>query len=880
MTQLNQKNELGDLSRNWHERLKELRLTLAKNHGGSAVKEPSHAVMEVADIKAVPSDNELFVGHVDEEISTEQIFTGTGSFYKSLDKVAIPVYPQPSQPSRSFGPQQMFTMSSGYKHFSIIQIALAAAIFIITAVLCYELFFPGVISTSGTARNLAAPENVAVRSEHKIAEPAAVAPQQSIPKQTVRVEQPELAAEDSAQQQPVSLKIAQTFYLNEKYPQAFEVYQKLYEAISVNPKEELMTDFLRLQMALCLERTADYNQAAIELRTILNSSSPVVRAIAYYHCGLLEIQKEQYLNARTKAYQAIAMLDAVDFNRDWSLSVKRDCYFLAAQALTREVLGLCNADKDLPQNLWGVLSAADDLFINLDEEHIRTLLEAGSQQFKSASLSPQIQRFDNQDGSKTYNVICNGASIEELMTRFAADYKVDLRWDMNPAERGACKQLVYLRMVSATPRQFVTVAAGCTGLLSKMDVKGSLVVYNPSIYSDNSEHIAVLSDEAISLWQEFILKFPDDMRLASVHFAMGLLYTPAQQFSEAIAEYKLVANRFSHSSLAPCALLNSSKIKNSLLNYVGGYEDLRQLVEQFPDSEIASNAYLYYADTAGKANYLEESVRIFIKVYNLALSPESQLVAARGAGINSYNLAEYELAEKWLQQYVTLAAGVPSNELYSAYIYLGKTYLALKKTDVACTTFQYALSGVPAYLSKDEYIESLPVFVDVYIQQGNFARALDLLQHADSPDLTQKESVDILLLKSKALRSMGLLDNALAVIGDRAEYIPDAQLKAEVLFEQSECYFEKGDLEFAQKLLSDVLVLAKPGPLLYETALKLGNVCLKRDQSSQAISVCRQLLELKPSEQVKSRALELLAAAYKQNENYDGATLALLGQWQ
>ena len=433
---------------------------------------------------------------------------------------------------------------------------------------------------------------------------------------------------------------------------------------------------------------------------------------------------------------------------------------------------------------------------------------------------------------------------------------------------------------SATTQQFVTVAAGCTGLVARRDEKGVVNIFNPARYSYVSEHISFLSEEAVSLWQKFLLRFPADTRLANVHFALGLLHTSQGWPTESIAEYKLVANRFSRSSLAPFALLNSSKLKNSLHDYPGGREDLKQLVEQFPDAEIAGKAYLYLADTTAKAGLNTEAARLYRKVYNLSLSSESQSAAALGAGRCSYNMGDCESAAKWLTQYIRLAKDRKNKNLYSAYFLLGKTCLALENSEAACDAFQYALQGGPSRLAKEEYIETISALVGVYMQQGHFVQALDILEDIHSVALSRKESIEILLRKSKVLRAMGLVDKAIAILGDRAEYIPDPQLKAQICFELSDCYIEKGNLDIAHKKLAEVLVLAESGPLSHKIALRLAELCLQLGQNNQAISVCSQLLDLQPSEQIKQKTLDLLAMAYKQQKNYDRAALALLGQWK
>jgi tetratricopeptide (TPR) repeat protein len=123
-----------------------------------------------------------------------------------------------------------------------------------------------------------------------------------------------------------------------------------------------------------------------------------------------------------------------------------------------------------------------------------------------------------------------------------------------------------------------------------------------------------------------------------------------------------------------------------------------------------------------------------------------------------------------------------------------------------------------------------------------------------------------------------LPDEAITVLGDIAEYLPDSQLKTRVSFELANCYIAKGDLEFAHEKLAKILISAAPGPLAHEVALELAQVALKLGQNSQTVSVCLQLLDLAVSAPIKQKALKVLAAAYNRQKKYDDAALALLGQ--
>ncbi|MBW8039373.1 MAG: tetratricopeptide repeat protein [Planctomycetes bacterium] len=854
MAKEKKKTNLGDLGRDWLERVKKIRSKAKDEQKSNLEYSPETQVLE-NDVE-VPSDSGLFAGPVYEELSAKQVFTGDEDFYKSLEDARY------AGTSQSSDTRPILMVPKRYKRFSFVQKALTGSIVLISAMLLYAILK----SPSGSTGQIKPALHKTQASQPPVAETDQVTP--------LKIQKPGPTLDST---QPLSLKVAQTFYLNEDYDQALLIYEKLHKSLPVSPREDLMRDFLQLQIALCMERTADYEQAARLLRKVLKSNSPAVRVVAHYHCSLLEMQKKQYLNARIKAYQAIALIDAIGLERDWALSLKRDCYFLTAEAVSRKVLFLCDADKNLPEYLWGNLRAANEPFIGLNETQLRTFLKSGSEQLNLAVLGPQIQQLNNKGGLTRYDVTCNGAPVEELLARFAANAAVDLHWNLAADELGTRKRLVYLYLPAVTTQQFATTAAGCVGLLSRTGEKGVLIISNPARYTNVSEYISILSKEAVSLWQKFLLRFPADKRLANVHFALGLLHTQKDRAAEAMAEYKLVANRFARSSLAPFALLNSSRLKISMRNYPAGRLDLKQLVEQFPDTEIAGTAYLYLADTTAKAGLNTEAARLYSKVYNLSLSSESQRAAALGAGKCFYYMEDSESAEKWLTRYIGLIKNRKNKDLHSAYFLLGKTNLDLGKIETACGAFRYALTG---QLSRDEYVETISALIGGYIKQQNYVQALDVLEGAYSSQFSQKESIEILLLKSKTLRAMGLVDKAIAILGDRAEYIPDPQLKAKLFFELSNCYIDKGSLNLAHKKLTEILVLTESGPLGHETALKLAEICLRLGQVSQAISVCSQLLDLPPSEQIKQKTLVLMAKAYNRQKNYDRAALALLGRWK
>ena len=127
---------------------------------------------------------------------------------------------------------------------------------------------------------------------------------------------------------------------------------------------------------------------------------------------------------------------------------------------------------------------------------------------------------------------------------------------------------------------------------------------------------------------------------------------------------------------------------------------------------------------------------------------------------------------------------------------------------------------------------------------------------------------------------MGLTDNAIGLLGDRAENTVDTQLKAKLCFEIAKCHIEKGLLDLASNQLSAILEDVAPGALANEITLELADICLKLGQDDKTILICSGILGLQPDDELKQKTLTLLSAAHSKQQNYERAALALLGQWE
>ena len=803
----------------------------------------------------IPSDSDLFVGNVNEQPSEHDLFVGNEAFYKSMHAKA----------SRA-------SLLYKYKRFSILQKAILACIILIVAMMAYVLLQPASMPPAEDIETIAQ----IPQQQYQTTQQPQIQPTKPAITQQIQKTEPQFP-----ETQPLSLEIAQNLYRNKDYIMAYAAYKKLTEILPKVSKDRLIKDFLQLRMAQCMQNIDDHEKAGAILKTIFRSRSPVVRVAANYYLGLISIQKKQFLKARTRGYQALALIDAIDIDEPWVVSLRRDCHFLITEAITRNVLSLEDSDKDIPETMWNK-NLQIDPFTNINEEQLHATLNSGMGTLSKALLSPQVERrtsfgIDNQTPSWT--VTCHGASIEELLSRFAANTNLDINWGFGANADNVKKRMVSLYARATTPAQLISIAAGCAGLAAQIEDEKTINILNPENYSSVSQQTALLSDEAVILWQKFLLASQHNKRIPNAHFALGLLHGQRNQVTTAIAEYKLVANRFAQNQLAPYALLHSSKLKTSLHDYAGARKDLKQLIEQYPDAKITDQACLYLADSTEKAGLKKEAASLYRKVYNLSFSTESQMQAALGTGRCYYDIHDFQLAAKWIIRYIENCPDKTSanKDYFAAYFLLGKTYMGLEKLPQACKTFKYALKGK---LSREQYVETISELVKGYTKLDHFVEAIEVLEEINLWQFSNKESIEILLLKSKILRTIGLAEKAIVLIGDKIEYISDPLLKARTSLELTNCYIAKGDLERAHKNSTEILAAIEPGPIANEIALTLADVCLKLNRDAQAYSVCLQILDLQPSPQIKHQALNMLAAVYRNQKDYNKAALALLGKWK
>ncbi|MFC1652352.1 tetratricopeptide repeat protein [Planctomycetota bacterium] len=679
----------------------------------------------------------------------------------------------------------------------------------------------------------------------------------------------------------LSLGMAENLYRERTFDEAYTVYYRLHGRVK-DEQDTFIQDFLVLRMALCAKGLGQMEQEAQLLGTAAQSQSPIVRAMARYHQSLAALRLGQPYIAMVKAYQALALADVAIQAQTWHASFTLTCRFLVFRAATMQALSLRAAEQGLPETLWNYENPVDP-FLGLDPLALRSLLASGSDLFAKAALGPRIQRSDAEGQAVSWQVACNGASIDELIMRFAANVDVDVDWSFDTAsgqdriDTTIRRRPIHTFLVHKMTRDVFDVAAGCAQLFVEIDSQGTAHISDPDPATCPSLSVCskAWTEQAIALWRRFVWAGEEALFIPNAHFALGLLHESRGRPTEAIGAYRILADRYAQSLLAPYALLRSSRLKTQLHDYLGARDDLKLLVDQYPDVHFAGEAILYLADASLKAGLQFEAFQLYKKVYNMDMSLVSRTASALGAGASRMEQGSYPDAMRWLIKYLDLAVRNPDEDPQHAYLLLGKTFQAMDKPQQACDAYKRVLTGT---VDQEAYFNALRGYAEARLQLDDPVDALNKLQSEHPWTLSRQQNNTVTLLTAQALRSMSLLGKAKRLLEEQLAQMPDREQRAQAYGILGQCALELNDVQGARQSFSEVLVLAQPGVLMQEASLGLARVCMALNDLDKTVEFCQQVLAAKPEVSLEQQAMQLLAQAYEQSEAYDRAAQVLLRQ--
>jgi tetratricopeptide (TPR) repeat protein len=671
----------------------------------------------------------------------------------------------------------------------------------------------------------------------------------------------------SVDQGGCSLAMAEKAAANHEYAKALAIYDVLLRTAEQSPSGGRLGDFLRLRSAECLMALGNTDTAHAHLSAAADSHSPAVRGMACLRLASVAGAEGRHMLARMRAYQALATVGVLPPQAQF----EAECDFLAAQAASGQALSYANAvlppARRRSQNV--------DLFAGLTEPDILSLLNEGVDTMAAAALAPEVKRALGPHGRLEWSAISSGAPLDEFVARVAAVSGREVFW--TNVEGVPRRRPVTLAMHGVTEQELLEAACGAVGLVARFTGERTEIT-DPQALESTGETRDLLARGAGAAWRRFFLHHGDDERVAFGHFAVAAVLEAEGETGSAVAEFRVVAERFPRSPLAPAARLRMAEMRMALRDYAGARSELLDLLNAYPDCAESDHVYLRLGQAAMEGKRHDEALAVFKKLYYLNLTVVSAAEAALGAGRCTFRQGDANEAARWLARCIEMAPGTDAARLLpEAYTLLAQAEATRGRLTQAVDAYRQALAAAPDGPARTHTLLAL---AEVFTRQDDLVRALGILERMDMSDASPAQVDEVALAKAEVFRRMGLADRAAGLLRHRLDAVTSPETDRRMRLELGRCLTASGQPGEACRVLTDLLPALDAGPESHRVSLELADACLKAGRPAQAVTVCRQVLATACPDDVRGQVQTLLAQACAARQFQQAAVVAVEGAAQ
>lgn len=320
-------------------------------------------------------------------------------------------------------------------------------------------------------------------------------------------------------------------------------------------------------------------------------------------------------------------------------------------------------------------------------------------------------------------------------------------------------------------------------------------------------NVAGQTQRAIDTFQRLTERFPESPWHADALYRMGFIHLQEQNYEMARAAYRRVIEQHPDSPVAPKAQYGIGDTYYNAGNMPAAQREYQTVLEQYPSSSLIDDAAssLFFALDARGA---DDRARAVIDSFATE-NPDSEVVAAlrfRRAEA-AYQTGDLPKAQRLFQTF--LRASQNETLIPEAYYYLGVIYADRDQPTEAAT---YLAQIVNEYGASPRQAEAAIRLGDIRLEQARYGAAVEAYQ--------------------TAAEARGL----------------DPELRAQARYGQSMALLQQGQTEQARELLQQLVDANEEGPLLASARLGLARIYEREDNTDQALSTYRAVVQQVRSE--------------------------------
>jgi len=682
---------------------------------------------------------------------------------------------------------------------------------------------------------------------------------------------------------------AEVLFKAAEYRSAAGRYHELMRQAALRPADSLARDLFATRYARCMIELGQTKVARDALGEAPHSESPILRAYAHHMLAVLDHHDGAYMSARRHAYSAIGALGAMSERH----SLVGNCEYVAARAMSAKVVADGSEKMGLP--LKDLLCDDPMLAVHDNDTMLYRLLGNGVETLTRAGLEPSVGLFPEGVSGKRWMVAWSGPPVEQLLRKIAKIGGQDIRWGtIEEAMRRRAVTIVYRNGVSQ--QRLAEVACGMVGLMARF-IDGEIVIANPRQSETMKLNIALLGQEAVSVWRRYILddkvNARDDAWIAAGHYALGRVHESMDNRAEALRTYQIVFTNYDDSRVAPMALLRSAKIRQALQDYAGARKLLLQLIDLYPESGLFGEAYLNLGvatrrgallkkknpQTAASGDgLLDEAGKIFRRLYYLNVSLDTRKRACLELAGCLYDRTKYADAVKWATIYIGHVDSSNTTEMCQGYLMLAKCAADSGDLEGAAEAYYQVLgSGAEARHRQEALLSLTPV----QLKRNHYVGAIGALNRLDREDLNPAQTLQYLILLAESYRKMSLPEKANAILDHKQDGISDQTIKDRIRVAQARCQIQMGNYikarSLLRKALDSMITRGDDRAGIQVAHVELAEIALKLGETDLAIAGVQPVLATKDCpDDLRKRARQILVTAYVREGKYAQAADALV----
>ncbi len=123
-------------------------------------------------------------------------------------------------------------------------------------------------------------------------------------------------------------------------------------------------------------------------------------------------------------------------------------------------------------------------------------------------------------------------------------------------------------------------------------------------------------EKAITYYDMFVLKYPDDINISRALYQQGVALYRLQFYEEAVRKWKKTAGKYSESEFAPKALFQIGKTYFGMWKYKVAIQAYQLLVDAYPSSELLKESSLQLGQCYYNAGNIDSAITLYKNFIN------------------------------------------------------------------------------------------------------------------------------------------------------------------------------------------------------------------------------------------------------------------------